>query len=346
MIRLGFAGVGWIGRNRMEAILGTGLAEAVGIFDPSPEMASSAQVLAPAAIVAGSFDELLALRPDGVVIASPNALHADQSIRAFNSGAAVFCQKPLGRSTGEVESILAAARRADRLLGVDMSYRFTAAMEAIRELVRGGGLGEVFAAELVFHNAYGPGNAWFWNPVLSGGGCLIDLGVHLVDLALWLFDFPEVRNVHGQLFREGRPPRPDEVEDFALASFDLADGPHVRIACSWNQAAGGDAVIRAAFHGTKGGAEMRNVDGSYTDFIAERFEGRSAERICSPPDQWGGRAAVRWIEQLARGDRFAGSTPNVGETALLLDRVYENSRAGDRPAILSGAEAQPRAYPR
>lgn len=322
MIRLGSAGVGWIGRNRMEAMLGTNLAEAVGTFDPAAEMATAAQGLAPQAPVVRSFEELLALRPDGVVIASPNALHAEQCIRALERGVAVFCQKPLGRTAAEVEAILAAARRADRLLGVDMSYRHTAAMLAIKELVRGGGLGRVFAAELVFHNAYGPGNAWFWDPARSGGGCLIDLGVHLVDLALWLFDFPEAQNIRSRLFRDGSQPRSGEVEDFALASFDLAGGPHVRIACSWNQPGGADAVIRAAVHGTDGGAEMRNLDGSYTDFVADQFEGRAAQHICSPPDQWGARAAVEWVERLARGDQFAGSTPNISETAQLLDRIY------------------------
>ena len=183
-VRLGFLGVGWIGRNRMEAMLATGKAEAIAICDPSAEMADEAQKLAPDAAVMSSFDELLALAPDGVVIATPSALHAQQSVQVLRRGAAVFCQKPLGRNAGEVEAVLDAARQANRLLGVDLSYRHTAAMQAIRHLIRSGQLGHVFAADLVFHNAYGPGNAWFYDPKLSGGGCLIDLGVHLVDLAL------------------------------------------------------------------------------------------------------------------------------------------------------------------
>ena len=326
MVTLGFLGTGWIGRNRMEAMLATGEAKAVAICDPNAEMAANAQELAPDSQVVTSFDELLECEPDGVVIATPSALHAEQCIRAFEAGAAVFCQKPLGRSAAEVQAVIDAARIADRLLGVDLSYRHTSAMQAIRERVRSGELGQVFAADLTFHNAYGPQSGWFWNPKLSGGGCLIDLGVHLVDLALWLFDFPEVIEATATLLRDGRSPAADEVEDFALAELSLANDVHVRIACSWNLSAGRDAVIGATFYGTGGGAEMRNENGSFFDFSAELLKGRDRQTIASPPDDWGGRAAAEWVRKLASGEGFSGSTDGLLQTAQALDRLYACGR--------------------
>ena len=322
MIRLGFLGTGWIGRSRMEAMLATGDAQAIGICDPGQEMAQQARELAPETQLVGSLDELLELGPDGVVIATPSALHAEQCIRAFDAGVAVFCQKPLGRTAVEVEAVLEAARRADRLLGVDLSYRHTAAMQAIRDRIRAGELGKVFGADLTFHNAYGPQSGWFWDPRLSGGGCLIDLGVHLVDLALWLFDFPEVKDARATLLRDGRPASPEEVEDYALGELRLANGVTVRIACSWNLSAGRDAVIRASFFGTEAGAEMRNEGGSFFDFSAELFRGRDSQQLTSPPDDWGGRAAADWVRRLAAGERFAGSTDGLLQTARALDRMY------------------------
>jgi predicted dehydrogenase len=322
MVTLGFLGLGWIGRNRMEAMLATGEAKAVAICDPDPKMARQAQELAPDAQLVSSFDELLACEPDGVVIATPSALHADQCIWAFEAGAAVFCQKPLGRTASEVEAVLDAARHAGRLLGVDLSYRHTAAMQAIRERIRAGELGQLFAADLTFHNAFGPQSGWFWDPKLSGGGCLIDLGVHLVDLALWLFDFPEVVEARGTLLRGGRPAAADEVEDFATGELTLANGVEVRIACSWNLNAGRDAVIEASVYGTAGGVQMRNENGSFFDFSADLLKGREAHRIASPPDEWGGRAAAEWVRKLAAGERFEGSTEGLVETARALDRLY------------------------
>lgn len=322
MITLGFLGTGWIGRNRMAAMLANGEAKAAAICDPDPEMVRQAQELAPDAQLVVSLDELLACEPDGVVIATPSALHADQCIRALESGVAVFCQKPLGRNAAEVEAVLATAETADRLLGVDLSYRHTAAIQAIRKSVHAGELGEVFAADFTFHNAYGPQSGWFWDPKLSGGGCLIDLGVHLVDLALWMFNFPEVVDTSAILLRGGQTVREDAVEDYAAATLTLANGVHVRIACSWNLNAGRDAAIEASFYGTAGGAQMRNEGGSFFDFSADLFKGRDAERIASPPDDWGGRAATEWARMLGAGEGFAASTSGLLETSRVLDRLY------------------------
>jgi predicted dehydrogenase len=113
---------------------------------------------------------------------------------------------------------------------VDLSYRFTEGMQRIRELVRAGELGRVFGADLVFHNAYGPDKPWFYDRAQSGGGCVMDLGVHLVDLALWTLDFPEVAAVSSQLYAAGErlPPAPDQVEDYAVATLELATGAVVR----------------------------------------------------------------------------------------------------------------------
>ncbi|HEX8414092.1 MAG TPA: Gfo/Idh/MocA family oxidoreductase, partial [Sphingomicrobium sp.] len=273
----------------------------------------------------GSLADMLALGLDGVVIATPSALHAEQCVESLQSGAAVFCQKPLGRSAAEVGEVLEAAQDADRPLGVDLSYRHTHAMQAIRDRVQSGDLGQIFAADLVFHNAYGPGNAWFWDPRLSGGGCLIDLGIHLVDLALWLLDFPDVVSASSNLLRDGRPKSPDEVEDYAVASFTTGTGAVVRIACSWNLPAGSDAVIRASFYGTEGGAEIGNQNGSFFDFHADLLRGRQRERLVSPPDDWGGRAAADWLHKLAAGDGFSGTTSGLLQSARLLDLMYRSA---------------------
>jgi predicted dehydrogenase len=261
---------------------------------------------------------------DGIVIATPSALHAEQSIQALESGAAVFCQKPLGRNASEVQAVVDAARAADRLLAVDLSYRFTDGMRAIREVVRSGELGRIYAVDLVFHNAYGPDKAWFYDPKLAGGGCVMDLGVHLVDLALWCLDFPALAEVTAKLFADGEKlgPDPSRVEDYAAATLELGTGTVVQLACSWRLQAGCDAVISAAFYGTDGGAALRNVNGSFYDFTAERFRGTARETLASPPDEWGGRAAADWARRLASGERFDQSADQLVAVARVLDRIY------------------------
>ena len=322
MTRVGFLGTGWIGRHRMAAMLETGVIEAVAYSDPADEMAVETSQLAPGAERVEGLEALLGLGLDGIVIATPSALHAEQSIQALEAGVAVFCQKPLGRTAAEVRAVVDTACKADRLLGLDLSYRHAEAMRRIRDLIQGGELGRVSAVDLVFHNAYGPGKSWFFDPAQSGGGCVIDLGVHLVDLALWALDWPEVAEVQSQLLAKGRPLSPGQCEDYAVATLRLADGRVVTLACSWNLPAGRDAIIGASFYGEGRGAALRNVNGSFFDFSAERYHGTAAETLASPPDDWGGRAAADWARRLAAGERYAPEAERFVDVAKVLDRIY------------------------
>src|SRR4051812_43759240 len=103
-LRLGFAGAGWIGRSRLEALIGSKLANAVAIYEPAIDAAALAAKVAPGAAFTRSFEELLAQDLDGVVIATPNSLHASQSVAALTAGCAVFCQKPLARNAEETRA--------------------------------------------------------------------------------------------------------------------------------------------------------------------------------------------------------------------------------------------------
>jgi predicted dehydrogenase len=322
--RLGFVGLGWIGMQRMEAIAQNGTGIVVAFADPLPSLAARARQTAPDAAFVPSIDELLDQQLDGVVIATPSALHAEHAIAALRRGLAVFCQKPLGRSAAEVERVVATARSADRLLAVDLSYRFTLGMTAIRELIASGEIGDVYAADLVFHNAYGPDKPWFYDRRLSGGGAVIDLGTHLVDLALWALGHPGVASVRSRLYAQGKPVPNDgrSVEDHAVAELALETGAVVRLACSWKLHAGCDCMIEAAFYGTRGGVRFRNVGGSFYDFTAEHLNGTKLRTLSSPPDAWGGRAAQRWVEQLAQGARFDAEALHLVELARVIDSVY------------------------
>jgi predicted dehydrogenase len=331
--RVAFLGLGWIGRKRLEALGQSGLAEIMALAEPAPEAIEAAAELAPGAVVARELDELLALEPDGLVLATPSALPAGQAIAALEHGCAVFCQKPLARTAAETEQVLQAARDAGRLLGIDFSYRHTAGMQAIYRRIRDGHLGQIYAVELVFHNAYGPDKAWFYNSALSGGGCLIDLGTHLVDLALWCLDFPAVEGATGRLLANGRLRRrtahsggdaPSQVEDYAAAQIYLQSGAVVHLTCSWKAPAGCDAWIEAKFFGTKGGAGFHNVNGSFYDFIAYQFSlDRKRELLAAPPDDWGGRALVEWAGRLASSPGFDPAVEHVRDVAVVLDTLYQ-----------------------
>jgi len=327
--RLGFLGLGWIGRHRLRAIVESGAGEVAALADVDPTALAEARTLAPDAQVAGSLESLLEMSLDGVVIATPSALHARETARALSGGCAVFCQKPLGRDASEVESVIAVAREHDRLLGVDFSYRYTEGMQRARELVRSGELGKVYAVDLTFHNAYGPDKPWFYDATQSGGGALMDLGIHLVDLALWVLDFPEPHGVASQLYAKGsRLPRASvrsleqPVEDYVTSHLTFERDLTMHLTCSWRLHAGQDCVIRAAFYGERGAVSFHNVGGSFYDFEAELYRGTSRQLLASPPEPWGGRAAVAWVQQLARSPHFDPECRRLLTVSRVLDRIY------------------------
>ena len=324
--RLGFLGVGWIGCQRMRALADSGAAKVAAIADPHPDSLTRAADVAPDARRCSSVAELLDGNDlDGVVIATPSGAHALQAMAALERGLAVFCQKPLTRTAAEAEQVLLAARRADRLLGVDFSYRALNGVGQLRDLVQQGELGEIRAVDLLFHNAYGPDKPWFYEFAQSGGGCVMDLGTHLVDLAQWICGSRGHHGMDAALYAQGRrlsaPVR--DVEDYAAAQWCMDNGTHVRMACSWRLQAGCDAAIQAAFYGSRGGAMLRNVAGSFYDFSVERFDGTARVTLAEPPDAWGGRMLVAWAQQLRRDPCFdpagAGGFLQVART---VDAIY------------------------
>ncbi|HST68624.1 MAG TPA: Gfo/Idh/MocA family oxidoreductase [Solirubrobacterales bacterium] len=319
--RLGFLGVGRIGRHRMDALARGGVAEVTAVADPQEEALEVATQMAPEAARAESLEELLEHELDGVVIATPSALHAEQAVTSLERGLAVFCQKPLARNAEETRRILRAARAADRLIAVDLFYRQVEALRAAQRLIDDGEIGLVHSLDLIFHSPYGPDKPWFTNRELSGGGCLIDLGTHLVDLALWLTGATEYEvETARMLSLQGH-----EVEDQATAELSLGDGVRARLACSWFQSAGGECAFECTVWGTDGAVSVRNVGGSFFDFRAELWRGISAEPLVEPPDAWSGRTIGAWAQQLTGDRHYDPAADDLELVAEVIEDVYAKS---------------------
>ena len=153
----------------------------------------------------------------------------------------------------------------------------------------------------------------------------MDLGIHLVDLALWILDGTTVSHLTSRLYSQGVPfgNPSSQVEDFAIARLDLSNGATVQLGCSWKLPAGCDAIISGTFYGSKGGAAFRNVDGSFYRFVAERFRDTKRETIARDDTDWGGRAAIDWARRLATSSRFDPEIESLAGVGQTLDSIYE-----------------------
>jgi len=323
--KLGFLGVGWIGKNRLKSLYSSQLSEKISIFDPYGPAIQEALTAVPNARICDTYKSLLQEDVDGVVIATPSALHAKQAIEALENGKAVFCQKPLGRNLSETKEVVQLAQKNNKLLAVDYSYRYCTGISAIKELIENEKLGKIYAVEAVFHNAYGPDKDWFYDQNLSGGGCLIDLGSHLIDLIFYLFKAPSIEVRYAHLLSKGKPIPGfgDRVEDFAEAQLKSSTGISIRLTSSWKLSVGKDADIYLKIFGTEGGAFFHNVNGSFYDFQTDFFTRNHSEALVSPPDDWGPRAIQQWARQLADKNAFNPENFELIKTSALLEDIYK-----------------------
>ncbi|MCC6628973.1 MAG: Gfo/Idh/MocA family oxidoreductase [Chloroflexi bacterium] len=278
-VRVAVLGLGWPGQRHLEAYLKQSDVEVVVIADANPALL--AQTLAASGVRRGcaSYEEALALADvDAVSICLPNALHAPAAIAALEAGRHVLCEKPLARTVAEGEQIAAAVARSGRVFMMALPNRFRPENLALKRLVDTGGLGEIYYARAGWlRRVWNPiVRGWFIQRELSGGGPLIDLGVHMLDLALWYMGNPAPAAVSGVAcapFRERVAARvgPIDTEDFASALVRLSDGRAVAIEASWVGHTEHQDHVFCALLGDRGGANV------------ERFAGQTSLKVFTEP---------------------------------------------------------------
>lgn len=224
-MRVGIVGCGLIGRKRAAALAPGD--ELVGCYDVDPE---AARALGPAV---DSLDALLALAPDVVVVATTHDTLAELSIAALEAGAHVLVEKPAAISSAQVAAIADAAAKAGRLVKVGFNHRFHPGIARAIEEARSGAHGEILQLRARYGHGGRPGyeREWRADPARSGGGELIDQGMHLLDLSHWLLGpLP----LHSALLRTAFWDMP--VEDNAVVLLgERGDGPWASLHVSWTE---------------------------------------------------------------------------------------------------------------
>jgi predicted dehydrogenase len=256
---LGVAGAGWLGESLIKDAIPSGEFQVVAVQDVVPGRAAEVAERYAVGWAGERFEDLLdAPSVDAVLICTPNSLHAAQAQAALAANKHVLVQKPMALSQADADATIAAAQHAQKLLFVDYSYRFLDTVVSLRDRLAGVGAISFAAAE--FHNIYGPGTekAWFFNRRMSGGGALIDLGVHLLDMALWLLEPAQV------MLRSAALSGDQAIEHAAALRVDLDNTPF-QLDVSWNAPL---PLTRIGFEvvGANGTVRWENVDGSFFHF--------------------------------------------------------------------------------
>jgi len=277
------------------------------------------------------------VKPKIAIVALPNYLHKRVTVAALDAGAHVFCEKPMAMNTREAQKMLDTAKARRKKLMINFSFRFTPQARALKNIAASGALGDVYYARTRWCRNRGiPGfGGWFGQKKLSGGGPLIDLGVHRIDLAMWLMGSPRPVAVCGNTYdklgsalaRKAR--KKFDVEDLAVGMVRFDNGASLLLEASWamNSEKGEDMVT--CVYGTKAGICHRNVGEGY-EFEAHMFEERAGTYVASkikrfPPSP---SSIDHFIEVVVDGAEPV-VTPQQGVDVMkVLDGLYKSARLG------------------
>jgi len=250
LVRVALVGAGRIARVHAEAYRSVARGRLTACTDPVAE-ASQALAADYGLTVALDLESILADPDvDAVLIASPNALHADQTVAAIEAGKHVFCQKPISLTLADADRVLAAAAASDRVIQFGFMLRFTPPIPDLAARVHGGELGRIITSRAsVF--GWEPTGDWFYDPA-QGGGVILDTLVHFGDLVLWLFGPAERVSAVGGAYvldtakRMGSP-------DNATVTVTHASGAVSDMYVTWT---GGHGNFDFQVYGTDGSTEM------------------------------------------------------------------------------------------
>lgn len=246
MLKVGLIGTGGIYRYaHLEGWKAAEGIEVAAVCDANRELAEQAEKDFPGASIYTDYEALLERDDiDIVSITTPNKFHSIIAIAALESGKHVFCEKPDAINPQEAERMADIAARTGKVLMVMRNNRFTAAAQYVKKLQQEGFFGELYAGRCGWVRTRGiPGRGgWFTTKELSGGGPLIDLGVHMIDLAMWLSDNSVPSTVSGTTYRQFAD-RPDangqipagtfDVEDMAMGFIRFTNGASLQLEFSW-----------------------------------------------------------------------------------------------------------------
>lgn len=274
-IRVGIVGIGMIAHMfHIKEYQNNPQVELVGVADLDMKRAKEvAHGLGVSAY--GSAEEMfIEAKPDAVSIATFNESHVELSILALEHGIDVLVEKPMAVSSEQALRLKAKAAESDRICMVGMSSRFRHDCRALHGICASGELGEIYFAKARILRRRGVPFGWFTNFDQSGGGPMMDIGVHALDTVWWMMGCPQPDQVMGKLFRKVAPYETEgvgfysamskdnkenpvyNVEDLGTAFITFKNGAVLTVEASWAVNGSQDDALKIDLYGTKGGASL------------------------------------------------------------------------------------------
>ncbi len=286
------------------------------------------------------------VKPDITVIATPNIFHHPMTMAALKAGSNVLCEKPLALSYADANEMMDLAGDRGLTVNVGSHYRWSDAIRSAKNHADAGFFGEIYAARSVWHRRSGiPGfGSWFTRKELSGGGCLLDIGIHALDRALFIMDYPTPVTVSGVTFSKlgtqgvglggwgSDISKPGsgvvfDVDDLSWALVRFDNGAALQLQVSW--AVNNEQQFVTEIYGTEGGAQVGDQDQVKLHTI---LNGQQSDIDVSVPRS-GSNSYKHLVDNFVRhldGDKTAEIiTPEQSLTSVkIIEGVFRSAQEG------------------
>ncbi|MFG6147816.1 Gfo/Idh/MocA family protein [Halobacillus sp. B23F22_1] len=349
-LKIGIVGCGGIANGKqMPSLSKVEAVEMVAFCDIIEERAQTAALDygAQDAKVFTDFYDLLNEDLDVVHVCTPNKSHAEISIAALESGKHVMCEKPMAKTAAEAREMVEAAKRSGKKLSIGYNNRFRNDSQYLKKVSEDGEFGEIYFAKAhAIRRRAVPTWGVFLNEEEQGGGPLIDIGTHALDLTLWLMNNYDVRSVIGNVYHKLSDnkdaanafgpwdPKEFNVEDSAFGFITLKNGATIILESSWalNSLDVGEA--KSTLCGTEGGADMNDglrINGEKYGKLhttKPELDAGGVDFYSGEDESDSDREARLWIESLQNNKEPVVLPEQALVVSEILEAIYQSARTG------------------
>lgn len=344
-IRLGIIGLGNIARLHCDRLQKAGHGDIiVAGLDVDPDARGRFAAQYDATVYERQAD--LYAEVDAVLVTTPNKFHEEYVVGALDAGLDVFVEKPLAHTVESAERIADAAQDAEGFCMVGFHNRFRNPVQVLCDYRDDGTMGDLSHVEANYLRRRGvPGRgSWFTRKALAGGGALIDIGVHAIDLSLYMLDFPEVVEVSGQtrstfgtrsdyayvtMWGEDHGSTGFDVDDSASAFIRCADGSTIALEVAWasNRPDSQEYVVRGSGAGAK--IDLSDDEMELYQTVSSGVDHHRTTQIETAGEDAHGIELEEFVDSVAAGEPPGTNTVDQALTVQrVLDAIYRSSEEG------------------
>lgn len=334
--RMGVIGAGAIGPAHIKGYLRAADAELAAVCDVDKGRAEKAAAQYGIPGVYTDYRKMLAADVvDAVSICTPNDTHMPLTLAALEAGKHVLVEKPIAMSAKQARRMVDAAKKARRILMTAQSMRYSGKAQFLKGLIDSGRFGKIYYAKATIYRRGGIPRGWFQDKKQSGGGPIVDLGVHMLDIIWWMMGMPKPALALGVTFDllgtsgqgmggwgVGYKPAKFSVEDLGTALIRFDDGRAAGVEVSW--ATHTEDMFMLRFFGSKGGAQLFPELALYEMADSTRLDviPHASER-----DGYAGETA-HFVSCIVKGEEPLSPGSQSIVIMDMLDAIYKSADSG------------------